>query len=120
MSRLPVYLFPCAQVVVTLWYRAPELLLGARHYTCAVDVWAVGCIFGEVVATLWGTLAVFVWHASCSCLFSTTSSPDRSVMRLGRDPVLGAWEENKGMRTFYTHGSCIPPPPHSQHPPPSS
>lgn len=36
------------RVVVTLWYRAPELLLGAKHYTKAVDMWAVGCIFGEV------------------------------------------------------------------------
>ena len=31
-----------------LRYRAPELLLGSRHYTTAVDVWAVGCIFAEV------------------------------------------------------------------------
>ena len=37
-------------VVVTIWYRAPELLLGARHYTPALDVWAVGCIFAELTA----------------------------------------------------------------------
>ncbi|XP_063934065.1 cyclin-dependent kinase 8-like [Zophobas morio] len=36
-------------VVVTIWYRSPELLLGARHYTKAVDVWAVGCIFAELL-----------------------------------------------------------------------
>ncbi|KAL6551917.1 Cyclin-dependent kinase E-1 [Orobanche gracilis] len=36
-------------VVVTIWYRAPELLLGARHYTSAVDMWAVGCIFAELL-----------------------------------------------------------------------
>ena len=36
-------------VVVTIWYRAPELLLGARHYTPAVDVWSLGCIFAELV-----------------------------------------------------------------------
>jgi len=36
-------------VVVTIWYRAPELLLGAKHYTRAVDMWAVGCIFGELL-----------------------------------------------------------------------
>lgn len=34
--------------VVTLWYRAPEILLGARTYTPAVDVWSVGCIFVEL------------------------------------------------------------------------
>lgn len=38
-------------VVVTIWYRAPELLLGARHYTAAVDMWAVGCIFAELCAS---------------------------------------------------------------------
>ena len=36
--------------VVTIWYRAPELLLGSKHYTRAVDVWAVGCIMYELLA----------------------------------------------------------------------
>jgi serine/threonine protein kinase len=31
------------------WYRAPELLYGARHYGTGVDMWAVGCIFGELL-----------------------------------------------------------------------
>lgn len=33
--------------VVTLWYRAPELLLGSVSYTSAVDIWALGCILLE-------------------------------------------------------------------------
>ena len=33
--------------VVTLWYRAPEVLLGEKQYTAAVDLWSVGCILGE-------------------------------------------------------------------------
>ncbi|KAI2471441.1 kinase-like protein [Annulohypoxylon bovei var. microspora] len=37
------------QLVVTLWYRAPELLLGAKTYGSAVDMWSVGCIFGELL-----------------------------------------------------------------------
>ncbi|KAL7763442.1 hypothetical protein ACKLNR_006800 [Fusarium oxysporum f. sp. zingiberi] len=37
------------QLVVTLWYRAPELLLGAKTYDAAVDMWSVGCIFGELM-----------------------------------------------------------------------
>ncbi|OTB08405.1 hypothetical protein M426DRAFT_183402 [Hypoxylon sp. CI-4A] len=37
------------QLVVTLWYRAPELLLGTRTYGAAVDMWSVGCIFGELL-----------------------------------------------------------------------
>ncbi|KAI7897877.1 kinase-like domain-containing protein [Cokeromyces recurvatus] len=43
-------LFNGDKVVVTIWYRAPELLFGSRHYTKAVDMWAVGCIFGELLA----------------------------------------------------------------------
>jgi cyclin-dependent kinase 3 len=33
--------------VVTLWYRAPEILLGEKHYSPAVDIWSVGCIMAE-------------------------------------------------------------------------
>ncbi|KAI9106265.1 kinase-like domain-containing protein [Phlyctochytrium arcticum] len=40
---------PVTQLVVTLWYRAPELLLGAKEYTTAIDMWSIGCIFGELV-----------------------------------------------------------------------
>ncbi|XP_071545594.1 cyclin-dependent kinase 20-like isoform X1 [Panulirus ornatus] len=35
--------------VATRWYRAPELLYGARQYNEGVDLWAVGCIFGEMI-----------------------------------------------------------------------
>ena len=37
------------QLVVTLWYRSPELLLGADKYGSEVDLWSVGCIFGELL-----------------------------------------------------------------------
>ncbi|CAB4438662.1 unnamed protein product [Rhizophagus irregularis] len=40
---------PMTELVVTLWYRAPELLLGTKKYSTAVDMWSVGCIFGELV-----------------------------------------------------------------------
>ncbi|KAG0012674.1 Cyclin-dependent kinase 10 [Podila clonocystis] len=40
---------PMTPKVVTLWYRAPELLLGDPSYTTAVDMWSVGCIFGELL-----------------------------------------------------------------------
>ena len=35
--------------VVTLWYRAPEILLGCKFYSCSVDIWSIGCIFAEMV-----------------------------------------------------------------------
>nr|CAD7458104.1 unnamed protein product [Timema tahoe] len=34
--------------VVTLWYRAPEVLLGATRYSCPIDMWSIGCIFSEM------------------------------------------------------------------------
>lgn len=37
------------QLVVTLWYRAPELLLGAEAYHFEIDVWSIGCIFAELL-----------------------------------------------------------------------
>ena len=37
------------QLVVTLWYRAPELLLGTTTYDSAIDIWSIGCIFGELL-----------------------------------------------------------------------
>ncbi|KAG7521190.1 cyclin-dependent kinase 11B-like isoform X1 [Solea senegalensis] len=40
---------PYTPIVVTLWYRSPELLLGAKEYSTAVDMWSVGCIFGELL-----------------------------------------------------------------------
>ncbi|CAK9149488.1 unnamed protein product [Ilex paraguariensis] len=39
---------PLTSRVVTLWYRPPELLLGATHYGIAVDLWSTGCILGEL------------------------------------------------------------------------
>jgi serine/threonine protein kinase len=35
--------------VVTLWYRAPEILLGGEQYSTPVDIWSIGCIFAEMV-----------------------------------------------------------------------
>ena len=36
-------------ITVTLWYRAPELLLGLKHYGPSIDVWSLGCILGELL-----------------------------------------------------------------------
>ena len=35
--------------VVTLWYRAPEILMGSKFYSTSVDTWSLGCIFAEMV-----------------------------------------------------------------------
>ncbi|EOA39803.1 hypothetical protein CARUB_v10008466mg [Capsella rubella] len=40
---------PLTSRVVTLWYRPPELLLGATEYGASVDLWSVGCVFAELL-----------------------------------------------------------------------
>jgi len=35
--------------VVTLWYRAPDVLMGSRKYSTPIDIWSAGCIFAEMV-----------------------------------------------------------------------
>lgn len=34
--------------VVTLWYRAPDVLLGSKQYSTSIDIWSIGCIFAEM------------------------------------------------------------------------
>ncbi|KAH8287934.1 hypothetical protein KR018_008441 [Drosophila ironensis] len=43
---IPVRIF--THEIVTLWYRAPEVLLGSPRYSCPVDIWSIGCIFAEM------------------------------------------------------------------------
>lgn len=40
---------PYSQEVVTLWYRAPELLIGQAEYSCEIDIWSIGCILFEII-----------------------------------------------------------------------
>lgn len=46
----PNYKQPMTSRVVTLWYRPPELLLGATDYGVGVDLWSAGCILAELLA----------------------------------------------------------------------
>ncbi|PVU92654.1 hypothetical protein BB561_003696, partial [Smittium simulii] len=46
-SSVPVSSY--SHEVVTLWYRAPDILMGSRKYSEDIDMWSVGCVFGEMV-----------------------------------------------------------------------
>ncbi|XP_050217168.1 probable serine/threonine-protein kinase At1g54610 [Mercurialis annua] len=46
----PAHVQPLTSRVVTLWYRPPELLLGAIYYGISVDLWSAGCILAELYA----------------------------------------------------------------------
>jgi serine/threonine protein kinase len=74
--------------VVTLWYRAPEILLGAQVYNTQVDLWSLGCIFGEMV----GGRAMFMGDSEIGQLMSIFSV-------LGT-PSEETWPGVSGLRDF--------------------
>ena len=61
--------------IVTLWYRAPEVLLGGTHYSTPVDMWSAGCIFGVLYAS-----ELYNVHVSCA-LRSGACPQDAPVSR---------------------------------------
>ncbi|GAB1610153.1 cyclin-dependent kinase 2-like [Argonauta hians] len=66
--------------VVTLWYRAPEILLGSRFYSTPVDVWSLGCIFVEMITRM----ALFPGDSEIDQLFRifrTLGTPDENTWR---------------------------------------
>jgi cyclin-dependent kinase len=67
--------------VVTLWYRAPDILMGSRKYSTPVDIWSVGCIFGEMVTG--------------RPLFPGSSEQDQlqRIFKLLGTPVIDQWPE---------------------------
>lgn len=59
------------QEVVTQYYRAPEVLMGCRHYGSAIDVWSVGCIFAELL----GRRILFQAQSPIQQVSARTGSP---------------------------------------------
>ena len=64
--------------VVTLWYRAPEILLGCRYYSTPVDVWSIGCIFAEMVGSWLHQCQLSFFH--CSHSFVATQHTYSTLM----------------------------------------
>lgn len=58
-------LTPLTREVVTLWYRSPEILLGVTVYDHGVDMWALGCIFAEMLTGH----ALFAADCEIDCVF---------------------------------------------------
>ena len=48
ISHVNYIVVACSLQVVTLWYRAPEVLLGSQRYSCPIDVWSIACIMAEM------------------------------------------------------------------------
>lgn len=85
--------------MVTLWYRAPDVLMGSRKYSTPVDMWSVGCIFGEI--------------ASGRPLFPGSSEEDQlmRIFRLLGTPNEESWPsmaELPEFKTDYPHYDAQP------------
>jgi cell division cycle 2-like protein len=72
---------PYTHEVVTLWYRAPELLLGSRTYSTPIDMWSVGCIFAEMIL---GEKSPLI-HMHCVLIVISHVIRRPSIPRTGRD-----------------------------------
>ena len=91
--------------VVTLWYRAPELLLGANRYSTAVDVWSIGCIFAEMATGM----PLFPGRSDIDQLFkifqrrgTPTAEQWPAVLRLPHfNPEFPQWRESP-MTDYYS------------------
>lgn len=82
---------PLTSRVVTLWYRPPELLLGATHYGVSVDLWSAGCILGELYAgkpILPGRTEVEQLHK----IFKLCGSPSEDYWRKSKLPHSTAYK----------------------------
>ncbi|GFR43402.1 hypothetical protein Agub_g4482 [Astrephomene gubernaculifera] len=88
--------------VVTLYYRAPELLLGSQYYTSAVDLWSIGCIMAEMI-----NFDVFF---KAEQEVSEISQIMRIFSKLGT-PTPEAWKELPGLTHFSQDFPRFPPRP---------
>eukprot|EP00300_Choanocystis_sp_HF-7_P007547 c15352_g1_i1.p1 GENE.c15352_g1_i1~~c15352_g1_i1.p1 ORF type:complete len:322 (+),score=46.34 c15352_g1_i1:60-968(+) len=65
--------------VVTLFYRPPEILLGAYEYNTAMDIWSAGCIFAEIARDGLPLFAGDCEYAQIMKIFSQLGTPDNRV-----------------------------------------
>jgi len=98
--------------VVTLWYRAPEILLGQAQYSTPIDVWSIGCIFSELVTgqalfpadseidqlykifQVLGTPSEKSWPGVSTLPYYRSTFPNWSGNKLSQVPGLNALDSN--------------------------
>lgn len=86
-----VYSYPLREYtheIITLWYRAPEILLGMEKYYPTVDSWSVGCIFYEL--------------AHKKCLFCGDSEIDQifKIFKMLGTPTQSSWPDIVNLKEF--------------------
>ncbi|CAM8943954.1 unnamed protein product [Rhodiola kirilowii] len=85
---------PLTSRVVTLWYRAPELLLGATEYGAAIDLWSAGCILAELLAgkpIMPGRTEVEQMHK----IFKLCGSPSEEYWKKSKLPLATSFKPNQ-------------------------
>lgn len=90
--------------VVTLWYRAPELLLGCQQYNEAIDMWAVGCIMAELVKHE----PLFPAESETECLqmhCQLLGEPTPHIWEVSRHAGSTSWHPHEVLNLL--QGNCI-------------
>lgn len=77
--------------VVTLWYRAPEILLGTKQYSTGVDIWSVGCILAEMVVGR----PIFCGESEIEQLLA--------IFRILGTPTAGTWQGVSELRDWHEY-----------------
>ncbi|KAI4101381.1 MAG: hypothetical protein L6R37_004967 [Teloschistes peruensis] len=88
-------------LVVTRWYRPPELLLQLRRYTTAIDMWGVGCVLGEMFKTK-PILAGSTDLNQAQMIFDLVGSPNEENM-----PGWSSLPGCEGVRSFSQRSSTL-------------
>ncbi|XP_066358705.1 probable serine/threonine-protein kinase At1g09600 isoform X1 [Miscanthus floridulus] len=92
---------PLTSRVVTLWYRPPELLLGATEYGAAVDMWSTGCIVAELFASkpiMPGRTEVEQIHK----IFKLCGSPSENYCKKSKVPETAMFKPQQQYRRCVT------------------
>eukprot|EP00940_MAST-03C_sp_MAST-3C-sp2_P002956 g2956.t1 len=74
--------------VVTLWYRPPELFLGAHYYHCEIDIWSVGCILAEMMTSH----PLFPWRLELEML--------KDIFKVVGKPTQREWPEREELKLW--------------------
>lgn len=93
------------QEVVTQYYRAPEILMGTKHYSSGVDIWSVGCIFAELLSRriLFQAQSPIQQLDLIIDLLGTPSPEDmRTACEPARQHVLRKGHKSPGLGVLYT------------------
>ncbi|SAM03822.1 hypothetical protein [Absidia glauca] len=92
---IPVNTF--SNEVVTLWYRAPDVLLGSRMYSTSIDIWSAGCIMAEMYTG--------------RPLFPGTTNEDQlqKIFRMMGTPTEQTWPNVSQLPEFKPNQQYYPP-----------